>query len=508
MAKRSSTKKPSAPDFAPKISVNLYGKAVAFNADGSRLYVVEEGGARCFPRGGGPPIKFGGPGRPQALAVSPTGTAVACTTSTGIALYDADGKLQRSTPLSKGVDTAKAVAFSPDGALFAVGTGHMNSKRTTLDVFSAADGKRLRVIDADEGGGIPNVCFTADGRHVVVVRQDHFERWPVGGGKPDRRFVSNLPFEKTVSAASGVIAIAWRNVVAFDERGKVLWRTPIEDELQAVAVSPDASWVVTGRGRALTVYTRKGEVAKTIRRKSTNEVRALAISADGWLAVATDGGVEMWRLTDDAPAAKAPAPARAAPKDASVAETWRRIDAWLRAAGHDAPAPGATRKAIADLASQLGFPLPADLTESLAIHDGADRLIGGWDLLGIKTIAAEAKLMKKLTDDGTFAGAEVDPHPRIKPAWWNVRWIPIVSSGSGHLFCVDMDPAPGGKPGQVILFFHDEGKRLRVADSVRAWLAAIAADLEAGTYEYDAESETWSDEALLQSSLEGKDTYG
>jgi hypothetical protein len=40
-----------------------------------------------------------------------------CTTDTGIALYDADGELQRSTPLSAGVDVADAVAFSPGGAL-------------------------------------------------------------------------------------------------------------------------------------------------------------------------------------------------------------------------------------------------------------------------------------------------------------------------------------------------------------------------------------------------------
>jgi hypothetical protein len=73
---------------------------------------------------------------------------------------------------------------------------------------------------------------------------------------------------------------------------------------------------------------------------------------------------------------------------------------------------------------------------------------------------------------------------------------------------VDLDPAPAGKLGQVILFFHDDGKRLCVADSVGAWLAAIAADLEAGSYEYDADSQSWSDEALLQSNLEGKDTYG
>ena len=71
-----------------------------------------------------------------------------------------------------------------------------------------------------------------------------------------------------------------------------------------------------------------------------------------------------------------------------------------------------------------------------------------------------------------------------------------------------MDPTPKGKVGQVILFFHDEEKRLLVADSVRDWLSAIARDLEAGRYEYQDEAGTWSDEAFLQSSVEGKHTYG
>jgi cell wall assembly regulator SMI1 len=497
------------PGFPPRISVDFYARGVAFNADASRLYVVDEGIVLGFPRDGQPPIAFEEPEghRPDALAVSPTGLAVVCTNNTVISIYDADGKLQRSTPLTEGVETAHGLAFSPDGDLFAVGTGHMNSPRTTLEIFSAA-GERLRVIDDEEGFGIPNVCFTADGRHVVTLRSDRFEHWPVEGGQPERQFVRDMPFEKTVSAASGLFVIGWRGLMAFDERGKVLWRQPSERELDCVAVSPDASSIVAGMGRTLTVYTRNGEIAKTIKRKSTNEVRSLAISADGLLAVGTDGGVEMLRLAD-APTAPAPVPRTAAP-DASVAESWRRIDGWLTRARHDAPNPGASRTAISDLANQLGIPMPPDLIESLAIHDGADDVIGGWDLLDIRGIASKAKLMKKLTDDGTFAKAEAeaDPHPRIKSIWWNVQWIPIVSSGSGHLFCVDMDPAPGGKAGQVILFFHDDSTRLCIADSIRAWLAAIAADLEAGTYEYDAGSQTWSDSAFLQSSLEGQETYG
>jgi len=503
--RRAGEPKSTDPDFPPRISLPLYAKALAFNADGSRLYAAAEGAAFAIPRGGQTRIAFEALAgkRPNALAVSPTAPAVVCATDEEIALYDGDGKLQRATPLSDGVDQANAVAFSPDGALFAVGTGHLNSARTTLEIFSAA-GERLRVIEPEKGFGIPHVCFTSDGRHVVTVRDGWFERWPIEEGPPERLYVADVQWDKTLSAANGLIVVGQRGFTAVDEHGKVLWRQP--GDIQCVAVSPDASWVVTGNGRTLTVYTAKGEVAKTITRKSTKEVRALAISAGGWLAVGTDGGVEMLRLADAAPAS-APAP-RAAPADAPVAESWRRIGAWLSAAEHETPNQGASEKAISDLARALAIPLPADLTQSLAVHDGADGLIGGWDLLGTEGIASEAQLMKGLVDDGSFGDAEADPHPRIKSAWWNVHWIPIVSSGSGHLFCVDMDPSPAGKPGQVILFFHDDGKRLCVADSVRAWLAAIAADLEAGTYEYDAESGEWSDEAFLQSSLEGKNTYG
>jgi cell wall assembly regulator SMI1 len=513
---------PTRPEFPPRFPVNFYATDVAFNADGSLLYAVGEGEVLAFSPGG-EKISFPVKRRVSGLAASPTSPTVAYTTDRTIELTGAGGKRLRSEPLTKGVDVAEGVAFSPDGSLFAVGTGHLNSAKTTVEIFSA-DGKRKRVIADDRGFGIGQVCFTADGKYVVTVRDGQLERWPVGGGAPRRtRVIPRLYADKSLRAARGLIVVGDRGgVVALDERGRVLWGK--EGDVDRVAVAPDASLVAAGKGRALTVYSAKGKVLKTIARKSTHEVRALALSADGWLAVGTDGGVELYRVAGAAPA-KAPAePASAKGKakapplakgKQSVASSWARIDAWLKAhappkgdSSDIAPSSGASKKALADLARQLKLKLPADLAESLSIHDGAERLIGGWDLLGTKSIAREAALMRKLVEDGSFGDAQGDEHPRIKSAWWNVGWIPIVSSGSGHLFCVDTDPAPGGKAGQVILFFHDDGKRLRVADSVGAWLAAIAADLEADKYDYDVESETWSDEALLQSSLEGQDTYG
>jgi len=146
---------PNSPDFPPRFSVQLYARDVAFNADASLLYVAGEGEVLAFPREG-KPVSFSGV-RARALAASPTAALVACAGDRAIALCDARGKRLRSTPLSKGVDVAQGIAFSPAGSSFAVGTGHLNSAKTTVEIFSA-DGKRLRVIEDDRGFGIAQVA--------------------------------------------------------------------------------------------------------------------------------------------------------------------------------------------------------------------------------------------------------------------------------------------------------------------------------------------------------------
>jgi cell wall assembly regulator SMI1 len=196
----------------------------------------------------------------------------------------------------------------------------------------------------------------------------------------------------------------------------------------------------------------------------------------------------------------------------SVKEAWQRIVAWLE---QHAPAlasrlRGPARAAdIAKAERRLGLVLPRDLRESFACHDGDGEsgVIGGWYLMSLDHCCREAKLMRRLVDEGAFAGATAAPHARITSEWWSKRWVPIVSSGSGHSLCVDLAPQPGGHVGQVILFFHDDEKRLLVAESVADWLSTIALDLERGVYAYDLE-DSFDGQAFLWSSLEGKDTYG
>lgn len=191
-----------------------------------------------------------------------------------------------------------------------------------------------------------------------------------------------------------------------------------------------------------------------------------------------------------------------------IESAWLSLERWLATNAPDLSLPeGAGADALSRAEEALGQPLPAELRESLLRHDGDYDcgIIGGWSLMSADSIAREARMMADLVDKGTFAQAQGAKHPRIRSTWWNKRWIPFVSSMSGHFFCVDMDPAPGGQRGQVVLFMHDSEDRYLVADSLGDWMDAIVRDLNAGRYDYDGGN--WN-HALMRSSVEGKDIYG
>jgi cell wall assembly regulator SMI1 len=195
-----------------------------------------------------------------------------------------------------------------------------------------------------------------------------------------------------------------------------------------------------------------------------------------------------------------------------VADLWSRWERWLTVHASDLLAelrPPATPEAVSAAEERLGLSLPADFRASLAVHDGAEEvngLIGDWDLMELDNVVHQARLMRQMVADNLFGDACGDPHDAIDSTWWNPAWVPFVSSGSGHFYCIDLAPAPGGTVGQIIVFFHDDGQRLLVADSYRQWLAAVVSDLERGVYRY--EDESWNHHAFLKSSREGGDTYG
>ncbi len=194
---------------------------------------------------------------------------------------------------------------------------------------------------------------------------------------------------------------------------------------------------------------------------------------------------------------------------------WQRLAGWAAACPFDiAFNPGAKESAIAAAETALGLTFPADLREYLLLADGerwnSDGFIGDWRLLELKFIVKEAQQMRKLVEQEAFGDNTNDETPAIKGLWWNPQWLPIVTSGSGHFFCVDLDPGPAGTVGQIILFLHDDEGRYLIASSLRAWFARLAADFERGRYEIITEADGYphfNSHALLWSSLEGQTLY-
>ncbi len=188
----------------------------------------------------------------------------------------------------------------------------------------------------------------------------------------------------------------------------------------------------------------------------------------------------------------------------TVAESWARINGWLRANGLPArfsPPPGLPEATIRAAEDALGLELPDDVRESYLLHDGSRRgsylvLFERGYLLPLaadqegESVVEEWKSMCNIAEQlagqyGDVAGEVADP---IRKTFWSPRWIPLTCDWESHAVCIDLDPAPGGRTGQVIMR-RREADAWVLAPSWGEWLAKYAADLEAGEYRL----RTWPD---------------
>jgi cell wall assembly regulator SMI1 len=194
---------------------------------------------------------------------------------------------------------------------------------------------------------------------------------------------------------------------------------------------------------------------------------------------------------------------------ATVARSWKDIEAWL--AEHTplirrSLRPPTAEGALDKLEKALAARLPGDVKACYRIHDGqrascdsglfpAPAAISLGDdepafrLLGLREVAGEWKLMKELLDGGEFRGRRAKPQRGIRPGRWNAGWVPIAGNGAGDFYCIDLDPAASGTRGQVIVVPNDLDERVRVAPSLRHWLARLAAGLRDGEFGRSDEDE-------------------
>ncbi|MFD6993021.1 SMI1/KNR4 family protein [Streptomyces sp. NPDC059943] len=170
------------------------------------------------------------------------------------------------------------------------------------------------------------------------------------------------------------------------------------------------------------------------------------------------------------------------------------------------PAPREARE-IEDLECALGVRLPDDLRALYAVADGDDgsglfdRHL--WQSLGEVVSWHHADRWWAAGDTWkrhTLGSARSDglPHARVRASADRPGWIIFAESTGGDFLAVDMDPAEGGRPGQVIRVgtHHDDGP-VYVADSVTDLLRLQLAALERGDYKCDAATgQLWIETAL------------
>jgi WD40 repeat protein len=264
-------------------------RAVAFSPDGSKVLrgregeVVTAGGLYLCDVSTGKEIRrfVGHQSRVARVAFSGDGKRVlAGDWAGGLCLWDVESEKELQLFVGH-TDIIHAVAFAPDGK-----TAVSGSIDGTLRRWDLETGKELWRSWA--GAGVTGLAFSRDGRELLSSGLDGSLRWwDAGTGKDVRRF------------------------------------TVQSDTLQAMALSPNGRWAVTGGGADISsgqwkkgtdFAVRLWDVAagKELQCFKGHEgvVTWVTLSRDGRFALPTseDGTMRLWRLPDPPAAEKAPKP--------------------------------------------------------------------------------------------------------------------------------------------------------------------------------------------------------
>lgn len=156
--------------------------------------------------------------------------------------------------------------------------------------------------------------------------------------------------------------------------------------------------------------------------------------------------------------------------------TWERFKKWL-AVHHpsllDDLQPPASIPELQALTQRLGVALPGEFMACLEVHNGqagrAAYLFDRHAFLSIAHVLMHWKTWNDLLEDGDFDDRVAHGATGVQPVWWDPSWIPFATNGGGDYLCIDMRPAAGGTPGQVIEVLHDTPDRRLLAPTFDDW---------------------------------------
>lgn len=158
---------------------------------------------------------------------------------------------------------------------------------------------------------------------------------------------------------------------------------------------------------------------------------------------------------------------------ARVARAWEDVENWLKTNRPDVFRtlnPGASLVDIERLEAARGYKLPEGVKAFWQRHDGATSRAGkgtipgddaflletGFQLFSLAEIAdkwaSQIEIYSRLGSEDDAPGWTPSG---VRNEWWAKGWMPFAYNGAGDYLLVDLDPAPGGRVGQVLHFWHD-----------------------------------------------------
>jgi cell wall assembly regulator SMI1 len=158
-----------------------------------------------------------------------------------------------------------------------------------------------------------------------------------------------------------------------------------------------------------------------------------------------------------------------------MSELLPRLDALLRERRpgyYAALRPGLTDLEWDAFRSRLGLDVPAALRALYQWKDGQrgdcyENIHGNYMF-----VPAESVLETKRICDGMI-GSDFD-----RPGWWEPTWVPFLDNGGGDNLCLDVAGAYGGRPGQLVEFWHDREKRGIRYPSLEHWVFQVVESLD------------------------------
>ncbi len=150
-----------------------------------------------------------------------------------------------------------------------------------------------------------------------------------------------------------------------------------------------------------------------------------------------------------------------------------KIESAARKAGIELPA-GASQAAIAATEGKLGVTLPTEVRAFYLAHDGGpdnETVCGNRELLSLRGIVNQWEVWKEIFDDQDLEDDESsEPDPGVQKKWWIPEWIPVTYDLAGNHDVIDLAPAKGGKVGQIVSLWHDDGERTALGKDFLSWL--------------------------------------